>query len=73
LEIRLDDNSKLTFEWARLGLLSVQLSRPGFTRDGHGWIVRASALLDGPDLENFLDGLAPSAELDRPPQPPRAA
>lgn len=70
MEIRLDDNSKITFEWARPGLLNVQFFRPSFTKHGHGWLLRASALLDGQDLQRFLDGL--TAEQEQPGLPPAA-
>lgn len=57
VEIRLHDNSKVVFSWVRPGLLSVELWRPGHLKDGHGWLLRGSALLDGEELKRFLDAL----------------
>ena len=47
MEITLHDRSKLTFQWVKPGLLSVELWRPGHLRDGHGWLLRGSALIEG--------------------------
>ena len=61
-EIVLHDNSKLTFTWARPGLLSVELWKPGNRRDGHGWLLQGSTLLAGEDLEQFIAAITGTQE-----------
>jgi len=72
LELKLDTNAKLSFEWVHEGLLNVQLWMPGTDRYGHGWLLKGSALLDGQDLRRFLDSLAGGPEAPEPELPPAA-
>ena len=57
MEITLHDNSKLAFTRVRPGLLSVELYRPGNLKDGHGWLLHGSTLLEGEELREFLAAL----------------
>jgi hypothetical protein len=62
MEITLHDNSKLTFTWIRPGLLNVELYQAGTLRDGHGWLLKGSAILTGKEVDQFLDSLARARE-----------
>lgn len=64
MEVKLTDNSRLRLDWTRGGSLSVQLFRPGNLRDGHGYLLSATAILDGEALNAFLDA------MDRNTRPP---
>lgn len=57
MELKLHDNSKLAFTWIKPDLLNVELWKPGHLKDGHGWLLRGSALLAGKKVEQFLDFL----------------
>jgi hypothetical protein len=50
-EVRLHDHSKLVLQWIRPGLLSVEVWKPGSLKDGHGWLLQGSTLLDGESLQ----------------------
>jgi hypothetical protein len=58
-EIRLNDGSKLVFTWTRPGCLSIEeWAHIGpVPSHGHGWLLRGAALLEGDELESFIDAL----------------
>jgi len=58
MEILLHDRSRLTFTWVKPGLLSIELWKPGHLRDGHGWLLRGSTLLEGEELGQFVAAIA---------------
>ena len=57
MEVRLNDNSRLVFTWARPGLLNIEVWRAGSDRSGHGWLLQGSALLAGEDLQEFVSAI----------------
>jgi len=68
MELKLDSNAKLTLTWIKPGLLSLEIWMPGNSVYGHGWLQKGGKLLDGQDLQDFLDGLDVQAELEPPPR-----
>jgi hypothetical protein len=67
MEIRLNDNSRLVFTWARPGLLNLELYRPSTLRDGHGLLLRGSTQLVGEALEQFIAALSGPQEPEQRP------
>jgi hypothetical protein len=53
-EIRWFDNSRLVLSWIRPGVLSVELWRPGHLKDGHGWWLAGSTILDSKQLREVV-------------------
>jgi len=57
MEIKLNDNSRLRFAQTRTGALYLELLRPGNLRDGHGYLVTATAFVCGQELTALLSTL----------------
>jgi len=62
MEIRLNDNSRLVFNWVHSNLLNVELWKPGNRRDGHGWLLQSSTQLTGEELDAFVSAIAGTRE-----------
>jgi hypothetical protein len=60
MELRLNNNDRLTLRWARPGLLNIELWRIGASRD-KPWTLYGAALLSGRELEQFLAGIQPAS------------
>ena len=59
MEIKLDNNGLLQADWIKPGLLRLQIFSPGADRSGHGYLLRHAGLLEGEELQQFLDSLTP--------------
>ena len=59
MEIHLNDNSRLRFERTQTGTLYVELLRPGNLRDGHGYLVTATAFICGQELADLVTAISP--------------
>jgi hypothetical protein len=62
LEIRLHDNSQAVISRTDGGQVYVEVYGPGFATDGHGFILRGSALLDEATRNALVTLLASPAE-----------
>jgi hypothetical protein len=58
-ELELSKSHILKLNWHhKEQTLSVEVWRPGFSRDGHGFQYHASVLLQGDELEAFVSAIA---------------
>jgi hypothetical protein len=56
VEVKLHDNSRLTLSWiCPSKVLRVELWKLGNLRDGHGWLLTGSTVLDGEQLREVVD------------------
>jgi hypothetical protein len=69
MEITLHDHSRIHFKWIRPGVLSIELWKPGFLKDGHGLLLKGACYLDGAALEQLLRTLQTPPDLTPPYRP----
>ena len=58
MEVKLNDNSRVLFEFTKSGVLSLQLLRPGHRHDGHGLLLMASTMLEQEEQKQLMDFLS---------------
>jgi len=64
-ELKLSDNSQLRVLWdAKERSLSLQVWRPAWGKDGHGYRYAGSVTLSGEDLATFVDAIASLQESE---------
>ena len=58
-ELRLSNNHTIKLNWSAVSRsLSVEVWKPGFAKDGHGYTYHAGVQLQGDDLEAFVSAIA---------------
>jgi hypothetical protein len=59
VEIKLNNNDRIHFQWVKPGMLTVELHRPMDLRDGHGVVMVGCTYLEGTELSALLTALTP--------------
>ena len=62
LEIKLHDNSRVVISLPDTGTISLETYRPGFTKDGHGYLLRGTEILSSEDISALVSLLTSGAQ-----------